>query len=143
MTRYTTPRRHDAQGPTAAIALALLAVVASWRLATGQGGGGTGWVVTPAAPTVGDTIWVERSVPVPAGWQVRAGKLELGEDVVRDWLHRLRCSDRATSRSVAEAIQTLLNVGPDLGRPLVDRIKGSRIHNLKELRPGSAGTRRR
>jgi len=81
MTRYTTPRRHDAQGPTAAIALALLAVVASWRLATGQGGGGTGWVVTPAAPSVGDTIWVERSVSVPAGWQVRAGKLEPGEDV--------------------------------------------------------------
>ena len=30
--------------------------------------------------------------------------------------------------------------GPMLGRPLVDRITGSRIHNLKELRPGSAGS---
>jgi hypothetical protein len=31
--------------------------------------------------------------------------------------------------------------GPNLGRPLVDRIKGSSIHNLKELlRPGSAGS---
>lgn len=31
--------------------------------------------------------------------------------------------------------------GPVLGRPFVDRIQGSRIHNLKELRPGSsAGT---
>jgi putative transposase len=29
--------------------------------------------------------------------------------------------------------------GPALGRPLVDRIRGSRIHHLKELRPGSAG----
>ncbi|WP_433191438.1 type II toxin-antitoxin system RelE/ParE family toxin [Actinoallomurus sp. CA-150999] len=28
--------------------------------------------------------------------------------------------------------------GPALGRPLVDRIQGSRLHNLKELRPGSA-----
>ena len=26
-----------------------------------------------------------------------------------------------------------------LGRPLVDRIEGSRHHNMKELRPGSAG----
>lgn len=29
--------------------------------------------------------------------------------------------------------------GPSLGRPLVDRIKGSELHNLKELRPASAG----
>lgn len=29
--------------------------------------------------------------------------------------------------------------GPDEGRPLVDRIKGSRLHNLKELRPASTG----
>jgi hypothetical protein len=28
--------------------------------------------------------------------------------------------------------------GPALGRPLVDRIQGSRLHHLKELRPGSA-----
>lgn len=27
-----------------------------------------------------------------------------------------------------------------LGRPLVDRITGSRIHNLKELRPGSSAS---
>jgi hypothetical protein len=27
-----------------------------------------------------------------------------------------------------------------LGRPLVDRVKGSAIHNLKELCPGSAGS---
>jgi hypothetical protein len=29
--------------------------------------------------------------------------------------------------------------GPTLGRPLVDRLKGARIHHLKELRPGSRG----
>jgi hypothetical protein len=34
----------------------------------------------------------------------------------------------------------LRDEGPALGRPLVDRIQGSRIHHLKELRPGSAGT---
>jgi len=29
--------------------------------------------------------------------------------------------------------------GPDVGRPLVERVKGSRLHNLKELRPASTG----
>src|SRR5262245_36735285 len=28
---------------------------------------------------------------------------------------------------------------PTLGRPLVDRLKGSNLHHLKELRPGSRG----
>ena len=58
---------------------------------------------------------------------------------VRDWLHRLRRSDRASAILVGQAITALIEEGPSLGRPLADRIKGSRIHNLKELRPGSAG----
>src|SRR6266567_8803094 len=29
--------------------------------------------------------------------------------------------------------------GPALGRPLVDRLKGAKIHHLKELPPGSRG----
>ena len=33
----------------------------------------------------------------------------------------------------------LAQAGPSLGRPLVDSIANSSIHNLKELRPGSAG----
>jgi hypothetical protein len=32
-----------------------------------------------------------------------------------------------------------LITGPSLGRPLVDRVHGSQLHNLKELRPGSTG----
>jgi hypothetical protein len=40
---------------------------------------------------------------------------------------------------VAQAVAALREEGPSLGRPLVDRIKGSRIHHLKELRPGSRG----
>ena len=40
---------------------------------------------------------------------------------------------------VAAAIDKLESDGPTLGRPLVDRIEGSRHHNMKELRPGSAG----
>ncbi|MGW2105539.1 type II toxin-antitoxin system RelE/ParE family toxin [Streptomyces sp. NPDC001948] len=59
---------------------------------------------------------------------------------VREWLLGLRKADRATVRLVGQALQALVEEGPDLGRPLVDRIKGSSIHNLKELRPGSGGT---
>ena len=58
---------------------------------------------------------------------------------VRDWLHALRSGDPVTRRLVAEAIDRLLDEGPALGRPLADRIAGSELHNLKELRPGSSG----
>jgi hypothetical protein len=40
---------------------------------------------------------------------------------------------------VAQAVAALREEGPALGRPLVARLKGSRIHRLKELRPGSRG----
>src|ERR1035441_8980306 len=59
---------------------------------------------------------------------------------VRDWLHALRGGDPVTRRLVAQAIDQLLDEGPGLGRPLVDRITGSSLHNLKELRPGSSGS---
>lgn len=58
---------------------------------------------------------------------------------VRDWLLKLRKTDRDSARLVGQAIQALVEEGPDLGRPLVDRIKRSALHNLKELRPGSSG----
>jgi len=58
---------------------------------------------------------------------------------VRDWRHAPRAGDPVTRRLVAEAIDRLLDDGPALGRPLADRIAGSRLHNLKELRPGSSG----
>ncbi|HYL21246.1 MAG TPA: hypothetical protein VEU74_05770 [Gemmatimonadales bacterium] len=60
------------------VRVVLLGVLASWRLATAQG---PAWEAFPATPTVGDTIWLVRAVTVPAGWQVRAGKLEPTEDV--------------------------------------------------------------
>uniref|UniRef100_A0AAU2A0X6 Type II toxin-antitoxin system RelE/ParE family toxin n=1 Tax=Streptomyces sp. NBC_00093 TaxID=2975649 RepID=A0AAU2A0X6_9ACTN len=68
-----------------------------------------------------------------------AWHLEMAGEV-RDWLHELRKDNRATAQLVGQAIQALVDEGPDLGRPLVDRIKGSTLHNLKELRPGSAGS---
>ena len=46
--------------------------------------------------------------------------------------------DLASAVQVAQAVAALREEGPALGRPLVDRIQGSRIHHLKELRPGSA-----
>ena len=60
-------------------------------------------------------------------------------DEVNRWLDELAASDPDTHRQVVYAVEALAEGGPNLGRPLVDRIKGSSIHNLKELRPGSAG----
>ena len=65
-------------------------------------------------------------------------RLEIVREV-REWLHELRRVDRATAILVGQAVTALLDEGPSLGRPLVDRIKGSTLHNLKELRPGSSG----
>ncbi len=60
-------------------------------------------------------------------------------DEVDAWLDQLAASDRESYELVVAGIEVLAGVGPNLGRPLVDRIKGSRLHNLKELRPGSSG----
>jgi hypothetical protein len=54
-------------------------------------------------------------------------------------LHSLRASDRDTLQQISAAIDILATEGPGLGRPLVDRIVGSELQNLKELRPGSSG----
>jgi hypothetical protein len=53
---------------------------------------------------------------------------------VREWIEQL---DDATHARVVQAIDALAEGGPGLGRPLVDTIAGSRIQNLKELRPGT------
>ena len=61
-------------------------------------------------------------------------------DEVDDWFLSLAKTDARTAELVAAAIDKLKADGPTLGRPLVDVVKGSKLHNLKELRPGSAGT---
>ncbi|HEX4574153.1 MAG TPA: hypothetical protein VH158_03420 [Gemmatimonadales bacterium] len=54
-------------------------VTLAWaRVAVAQGGP---WVVTPARPTVGDTVWLERAIAVPPGWRVRAARLEVTADL--------------------------------------------------------------
>ena len=55
---------------------------------------------------------------------------------VHDWFMAL---DDISASLVQDSVELLAERGPALGRPAVDRITGSRLHNLKELRPGSAG----
>ena len=59
---------------------------------------------------------------------------------VNDWFLSLCKDDPATADKVEEALDELADCGPQLGRPLVDRIHSSKIHNLKELRPRAPGT---
>lgn len=62
-------------------------------------------------------------------------------DEVDAWFIELARQDQATSEVVAAAIDLLEDGGPTLGRPLVDRIKGSKNHNMKELRPSGTSIR--
>jgi len=60
---------------------------------------------------------------------------------VRASLHNLRTRDRARAIQVGQAIGMLLEAGPELGRPLADRIHHSRLTNLKNCGrapPGAA-----
>lgn len=58
---------------------------------------------------------------------------------MRTWLHELRRADPTTLRQISDALDLLALDGPTLDRPMVDRVKGSSLHHLKELRPGSNG----
>lgn len=64
----------------------------------------------------------------------RGWKVDL--QFVETWLLDL---DRSSYERVVAAIELLSEHGPQLGRPLVDSIVGSRHNNMKELRPGSTG----
>ena len=59
---------------------------------------------------------------------------------VEAWFLGLCRDDPVTADGISDAIDQLVEQGPGLGRPLVDRIQGSRFHNMKELRPPSAGS---
>jgi hypothetical protein len=68
-----------------------------------------------------------------------AWEIYLTDDVL-GWLDALLTADPDSHGQVVCAVEALAEAGPNLGRPLADRVKGSTIHNLKELRPGSTGT---
>lgn len=55
---------------------------------------------------------------------------------ITDWLNEL---DNKTVAAIFAALELLQREGPNLGRPLVDTLKGTKINNLKELRPASVG----
>jgi hypothetical protein len=59
---------------------------------------------------------------------------------VEAWYPGLCKSDPETADLIEDAIDQLVDEGPTLRRPLADRLKGSRYHNMKELRPPSSGT---
>ncbi len=60
-------------------------------------------------------------------------KVVLLEEVDAWFLEMVRASD-PVAEHVDAAIELLASSGPTLGRPVVDSIKGSTVHNLKELR---------
>src|SRR5579864_1507236 len=47
--------------------------------------------------------------------------------------------EQADAEALLAAIRVLRDVGPALGRPLVDTVEASRHANMKELRPGRQG----
>jgi hypothetical protein len=57
------------------ISTAWLGLLTSWTALQ------SGWIVSPARPTVGDTVWLALAVPVPVGWRVRPGRLEPTSEV--------------------------------------------------------------
>jgi hypothetical protein len=59
------------------------------------------------------------------------------EDVER-WYFSLDAEEIA---SVTGAIDLLELEGPTLGRPAVDKVKGSKFHRMKELRPAGTSIR--
>lgn len=56
-------------------------------------------------------------------------------DEVAQWVEDLRSSDPTAVDQVEAAVDVLSERGPTLGRPLVDTLTGSKIANMKELRP--------
>ena len=58
-------------------------------------------------------------------------------DYIEPWLDE---QDESTLRQVYADLLVLEREGPSLGRPLVDRVKGSKLHHLKELRVTSCGS---
>lgn len=64
------------------------------------------------------------------------GTWSIDYSYVKEWLATL---DPETRDCVTAAVEILSELGPTLGRPLVDTVRRSRHGNMKELRPPSPG----
>ena len=60
-------------------------------------------------------------------------------DEVEKWFLAIAQDDPETADDIAAALDKLADDGPNLGRPLADRIHASRHHHMKELRPRTSG----
>lgn len=58
---------------------------------------------------------------------------------VESWFLAVCADDPESGNLIELALDHLCEEGPAAGRPLVDRVKGSHFHNMKELRPASTG----
>lgn len=65
-------------------------------------------------------------------------EVEVTDEFV-EWWHGLTVDQQ---ESLTDRVSLLAERGPDLGRPLVDRIHASRHHNMKELRAAQGGSLR-
>lgn len=65
-------------------------------------------------------------------------EVEVTDEFAEWWQHLT--SDQ--QESVTDRVDLLAERGPDLGRPVVDRIQSSRHHNMKELRAAKGGALR-
>lgn len=61
---------------------------------------------------------------------------DIDYSIIEPWLDQ---QDETAVAHIFSAFEILQQEGPNLGRPLVDSIRGSSIAHLKELRPPSPG----
>lgn len=88
-------------------------------------------VLSPAGPA--DDTGIRNRYNEEVRWEI------LLLEPVNDWFLALCKDNPVAADKVEEALDELAACGPQLGRPLADRIHGSKIHNLKELRPRVPG----
>jgi hypothetical protein len=86
---------------------------------------GSGTSVGLELPAISLDFLVAVGYTVGVAWEINATKQ------AETWLLEI---DQDAFEQIAAAIDELEEHGPSLGRPLVDRIKTSRHHNMKELR---------
>ena len=63
-------------------------------------------------------------------------------EVTDEFIHWWNGLSPDQQESVTDRVDLLAERGPDLGRPVVDRISASRHHNMKELRAAKGGVLR-